>query len=365
MTLLVAQPHSCDSPQQYAHTTHPPSPPSPLPSQDPARHQLAATYLSLQPSPALRKATQREQAACEAADRLASRLTLTRDLHLEETPSERKLIDSALQKCTQRVALGRDTLKTAADLASQQRRILATLYPSHPSLDPVLDAIADVKKRIHTLKKALRDQTQALTKLNDASNLLLMITDHVELVLQCYANSCTASSSSGEWSSDDGESGRVGCLGRSDDSRSMIYISSVPGNYRIRYIRKCWGYAAEALASAVALSSYLSRQLEREEQTELVPGLEAQAKPTMSLFELPGGLTFVFRSDFLQKMRNDSKDMREAVESWYLRQQKFIARVRKDLAKSRKKVKQHEVNLAELRSTLLADEFSDSLKTPS
>lgn len=331
---------------------------------DPTRLHLLSEFLALQPSAAMCRAAEKEETACRVADRLASRLTRSRDLQVEETPSEKMLIDSALAKCSHRVAVGMDTVRTAEDLVKQQRVILAMLYPSHSLLDPVLQALVELRKRNHSLRKAIRDQTQALAKLSDASNLLLMISDHVQLVLSCYAHSCTSSSSSGDWSSEDGESVRVGCLGRSEDSRSMIYISSVPGNYRIRYLRKCWGFAAEALSAAVALSSYLSRQLEREGQSELVPGIEAQARPTLSLFELPGGLTFVFRSDLLQKMLNDAKTMREVVESWYLRQRKFISRVRKDLSRSRKKVAQFESKLADLRRTLLSEEFADSCKTP-
>lgn len=85
----------------------------------------------------------------------------------------------------------------------------------------------------------------------------------------------------------------------------------------------------------------------------------------MSLFELPGGLTFFFRSDLLNKMATDAKDMCEAVNVWQLRQQKFIARVRRDLSKARKRAAAQETKLADLRRTLLSEEFADSHPLPS
>lgn len=325
---------------------------------DPNRVTLLSEYLALQPSQAMCRAADRESSACRAVDRLATRLSLTRELDLEDTPSEKNLVDTALAKCSQRIADGMDTLRSAEDLRQQQHCILGMLYPNHPLLDPVQNALTDTRKRVTTLRRAIRDQTQALAKLTDAANLLLLISDHVEILNSCYASSCTSSSS--DWSSED-DAVKVGCLGKgADDSRSLIFISSVPGNYRIRYLRKCWGFAADSLAGAVDLSSFLSRQLERDGKTELVPGIDQQARPSMSLFELPGGLTLFFRSDLLQKMSSDAKAMRETVQSWELRQRKFLGKIRRDLSKSRKKVAVHEAKLAELRRTLLSEEFSES-----
>lgn len=329
----------------------------------PERLRLLSEYLALQPSNAMRLAAEKEQLACRAADKLAERLNHARLLELEESPSEKLLIDSAIQKCSKRVADGQVTVRTAEQTAKRQRHILERLYPTHPLIDPTREELDNLDKRMHTLRRAIRDQKGALSKLNDASNLLLLISDHVQLMISCYAGSCTSASSSGEWSSEDGDGVKVGCLGRSEESRSMIYLAGVPGNYRIRYMRRCWGYAAEAIGAAVKRSSYLARQMEREGQSELVPGVAAQAKRNFSLFELPGGLTFVFRSDMVHRMASDAKEMREVVESWYLRQHKFIAKVGKDLAKSKKKYHQQELRLADMRRSLLSEEFADSCET--
>lgn len=331
------------------------------PTSDPSRLNLLAEYLALQPSSTMRHTFAKEESATRVASRLATRLNLSRELQLAESPSEKRLVDTALIKCTQRVAAGQNNVRTAEDLLKRQRSILAALYPRHPTLDPVLHSLSQLRRRIHTLRKAIRDQSQALTKLTDASNLLLLISNHVELLHTYYANSCMSSSS--DWSSDD-EVTRGGCLGRSDECRSVIYLSSVPGNYRVRYLRKCWGYAAEALEAAVDLSSYLAVQLERQGRTELVPGIEAQSKPSMALLELPGGLTFIFRSDLLQKMSEEAKSMREKVQAWQQKQQKFVGRIRRDLSRTRKKAGTQEAKLAELRQTLLTEEFADSYPSP-
>lgn len=330
---------------------------------DPNRVTLLSEYLALQPSQASHRAAVKESASCRAADRLAARLNRARELELVESPSEKKLVDNALAKCKKEVADGIDSMRSSDDLRQQQQCILAMLYPNHPVLDPVLVALSDIRRRNSMLRRAIRDQTQALAKLNDASNLLLLISDHVEILSSCCANSCSSSSSS-DWSSED-DAVRVGCLGRGDDSRALIFISSVPGNYRIRYLRKCWGFAADALSAAVDLSSYLARQLQHEGRSELVPGIEVQARPSMSLFELPGGLTFFFRSDLLQKMASDAKEMREAVQVWQLRQRKFLSRVRRDLSKTKRRAAAHEARLAEARRALLSEEFADSYPLPS
>lgn len=327
------------------------------PPSDPTRLNLLAEYLSLQPSSTMRHSFAKEESATRVAGRMATRLNLSRELQLAESPSEKRLLDNALIKCTQRVAVGRNNVRNTEDLLKRQRSILATLYPAHPSLDLVLQTLSHLRRRTHTLRKAIRDQSDALAKLTDASNLLLLISNHVQLLNTCYANSCTSSSS--DWSSED-EMTRAGCLGRSDECRSVIYLSGVPGAYRVRYLRKCWGYAAEALEAAVDLSSYLAVQLERQGRTELVPGIEAQSKPSMALLEFPGGLTFIFRSDLLQKMSEEAKSMREAVQGWQRKQRKFIGRIRRDLSRTRKKAGLQEAKLAELRQTLLAEEFADA-----
>lgn len=328
---------------------------------DPTRLNLLAEYLALQPSSTMRRTFAKEESATRVAGRLATRLNLSRELQLAESPSEKTLIDTALIKCTQRVAAAQNNVQDAEDLLKRQRSILATLYPRHPSLDPILHSLSQLRRRTQTLRKAIRDQSQALAKLTDASNLLLLISNHVELLHTYYANSCMSSSS--DWSSDD-EVARGGCLGKSDECRSIIYLSSVPGNYRVRYLRKCWGYAAEALEAAVDLSSYLAVQLERQGRTELVPGIEAQSRPSMALLELPGGLTFIFRSDLLQKMSEEAKSMREKVQAWQRKQRKFVARIRRDLSRTRNKASTQEAKLAELRQTLMAEEFAESYPSP-
>lgn len=253
-------------------------------------------------------------------------------------------------------------MRNADDLRRRQRVVLARLYPSSVSLQPILANIADMRKKLSMFRKAIRDQTLALAKLNDASNLLLLIADHVQILTSCYANSCTSSSS--DWSSDD-DAVRVGCLGRSEESRSPIYLSSVPANYRVRYLRRCWGFASDALVAAVDFSSYLSCQLERDGQTQLVPGIEGLSRPSMSLFELPGGLTVVFRSEMLQKMANDAKEMREIVGVWQLKQRKFISRIRKDMGRLRKSIGQQEIVVCGLRQKLLAEEFGSRFEVDS
>lgn len=306
----------------------------------------------------MRHAVAREESACRVATRLATRLNHTHQMGLSESPSETRLVERALIKCSQRVAEGRDQVRTAEDMVNQQRMILAMLYPRHGTLDPVLKTLAHSRRRMQTLRRAIRDQSLALGKLDDAGNLLLLIADHVELLNSCYVNSCTSSVAS-DWSSDE-EAVRVGCLGRGEELRSMVYLSSVPGNYRIRYLRKCWGYAGEALAAAVDLSSYLSVQLEREGRRELVPGIEVQARPTMGLIEFPGGLTFIFRGDILQKMGAEAKRMREVVLGWQRKQRKFVGRIRRDLSRMRKKAALQEAKLEELRQVLLSEEFADA-----
>lgn len=325
-------------------------------SPDPSRLALAAKYLALKLSDDLLKPDPQENAQCRASSALAARLTLTRDLELDESNSERLLIDSALEKCSQRIAVNSERLEQADSVEKQQHAILSMLYPSHPSLDSIIEARSVVRKRISTLRKAMKDQTAALGKLNDASNLLLLISDHVEILNAFYVSPCNSSSS--DWSSED-DGPKVGCLGRSDDSRSMIYISSVPGNYRIRYLRKCWGFAADALSDAVNLSSYISTNLERVGQSELIPGIDNQSKPSLSLFELPGGLTILLRADMLQKMANEAKATREVVKVWQLRQRKFVSRIRRDLTKSKRTVALHEAKMAELRGKLVAEEFPE------
>lgn len=330
---------------------------------DSNRLSLLAEYLALQPSPALCRATERDEQAAQIATLFAARLSLARDMQLPETPSEAKVADLTLEKCILRAESASESLRDAEDRKMRQRAILALLYPTHPVLNPILHAVSDLRRRIATLRKAMRDQTLALAKLSDAANLLMLISDHIQILNSCYGDSCPSSSS--EWSSED-DAPRISCLGRvSDERRAPIYISSVPANYRLRYLRKCWALAAQALTSAVALSSFIARHLERVGQTELVPGIESMSRPSLSLFELPGGLLFIFRSGLLQKMSTDSKTMRESVRVWQGRQRKFITRIGRDLAKARKSCAQYDAKLADLRRNLLVEEFSESSRAPS
>lgn len=324
------------------------------------RISLLAEYLSLQPSAALLKAAAAEEASVRTARLFADRINEARFLDLTESPSETRLLDHALAKCAVNAHKPTHSAKIAQHMTGRQRTILSQLYPSHPMLFDTIDALEDVHRRIALLSAAMDDQSLALTKLADAANLLTLIADHVEILCTTYANSCL-SSSSDDCSSEEDPMSRTSCLGRGrDDPRVPMYITSVPANYRIRYLRKCWSFAAEALSTAVHLSTYLERSLEREGKPTLVPGIEAQSKPSLTLFELPGGLTVILRSETLHRMSNEAKRMRELVHSWQARQRRFLARLQRDLAKAQSNVSGYEGKLAELRQSLLVNEFAEN-----
>lgn len=365
---LLSTLHFITKALNVSHThTHPPSslasiPPTTLVAmtalsathlQIPVNHSrlsLLSEYLSLDaPEPAKSPAP-----SPKVASRIAARITLARSMHLSESPSEASLVDKALQRCK---SLQTPQLQSIEDPHRTQARILSKLYPAHPSLDPLNTSLSRSRHRASVLRKALREQNHALSKLSDAANLLLLISDHINILVAGHPNSCHSSTSSSDVSHDD--DARRGCLFGSDYNRAHIYLTTLPPNYRIRYLRKCWGFAADALSTAVDHSAFLSKQLDREGQTELVPGILDRSRPSLSLFELPGGLTFMLRPDSLRKMGNDAKTMRDTVFDWQMRQRKYLLKLNKDLAKANKSVVVHEARLADARRRLLAIEFAD------
>lgn len=386
------------------------------------RSKLLSSYFALEPSPALLKAADDEQRAANTVSNLAHRINVTRQLALDETPSEKLALDRAAEKLSnRRLALstssGGPALRRVQHLSAQQRDILTSLYPRHPTLHLDAHALLNQRRRIALLKDALKDQNVALTKLSDAANLLLLVADHVQVLASYYAQppfsstSCSPSSStcpppnlshfpnspsstflsrrfttsfsaslpssrssasSSSSSSapcsressldcgrrDDNDAVRVGCLGRCDEFRgpAPFYVSTVPSSYRFRYLRKCWGYAADALVAAVDASSFLYRHVERLGQRELIPGLEAQCKRCVWLVEFPGGVTVFFKADFLLKMESDARSMRTDVIAWHCKVQQFASKIRKELTSMIKKESILDDRLFEARKRLLETE---------
>ena len=310
------------------------------------RASLFAKYVSLEPSEELIRSATREAKAIRKAQ-----------IYIAEKGLDRKAAAQGTQ--LEFVANDAGYVHKVEEHRRKQRAVLARLYPSHQQIDSARRSLENTRSRIKLLRTALYDQTDALGKLGDAAGLLLLVADHIEVLCAICAQSCTASS--GSFSSSDDDAGRSRCIPRSDETR-LFSMPNVPGQYRIRYLRKCWTRAADALAAAVALSGFLASQLTKNGETELVPGIESKGRPSLSLFDLPGGLTVMFRSGALQRMENEAKNMREKVLAWHSRQRKFLSRVRKELSKARETVSEQDKELGELRRTLLTEEFSNTKK---
>lgn len=340
-----------------------------LPIDARTRSALLSDYLDLQPSDSLRQAAHAEKGHARTAHLFASRIQLARALDLDETPSEKELYNAALLECTRRATEPLPAAHRARELRTRQRGLLAAMYPSHPRLAATQNAINHARRRIGLLHRAVRDQATARKKLRDAANLLLLIADHIDLLAACYGSvpvdagtaSAEALPPSSDCSSSDEDCARVRCLGGrgNDDARPSIHVTSIPSTYRFRYLRKCWGFAAEAIEEAVKLSSFLAREMKQDGRRELVPGLEAQCKRCLWLVELPGGLTVVFRTEFLRRMVCDARRMRADVLEWEVRLEKFSTRVRRELGRVRRRMRTDEEQLARLRRELLEEEFSE------
>lgn len=334
------------------------------------RAHLLSEYIALEPSLALRSEAIREKNVAENAQRYADRIHQARNLDISETPSERQLFDDILVKLSRRASAPAPSSARKESLEQKRRYILAVLYPSnHWKLTPLTSVLIRERRSVSLLRHTLRDQALAMRKLTDAANLLLLIADHIEILAACYRNGCisppssfspSSSANSSDCSSEDDNAPRVGCLGRaSSDSSPTIFVSSVPSSYRFRYLRKCWGYAAKALAEAVDASTFLMAEVERLGQRELIPGLEGQCKRYMWLLELPGGLTVFFRTDYLHKLCADARHMRQIVFEWQAKVKRFSAKTRADMSRTRAKVHALKEKVRENREQLLAEEFRD------
>lgn len=334
------------------------------------RATLLSAYIALEPSLSLQSAANREKSFAHNAKRYADRIKQARHLDISETPSERQLFDDILVKLSRRASAPAPSAARKDNLEKKRRHILALLYPStNRLLTYTASALLRERRSLSLLRTALQDQSAAMLKLTDAANLLLLIADHIDILAACYGNnnissssSCTppSSTTASDCSSEDDNTTRVGCLGRaSSESSPTIFVSSVPSSYRFRYLRKCWSYAAKALAEAVAKSTFLMAELERLGQRELIPGLEGQCRRCMWLLELPGGLTVFFRTDYLQKLCSEARQMRQLVFDWQAKVKRFSAKVRSDVSRSRNKIVSLKQNMSEKREQLLAEEFRD------
>lgn len=324
--------------------------------------------MALRPSDALRTAAQTELRKTQTANRYADRIAQVR-CQDSETPSETRLLEDALTILQAQSCSVRPAVRRTDELLQRRAIILHQLYPVHSALSPVLTERTRVMRRQHLLKSSLRDHKTAMKKLRDGANLLLLVADHARVLANCYgsccsfASVCSGSEQSGSDFGSEDDVVRGGCLGgrNSDESRRSMFISSVPSTFRIRYLRKCWGYAADALAAAVECSTFLLRELERLGQKELIAGLEAQCRRCMWLLELPGGLTVLFRTDSLLKMANQARVMRSDALQWYDRLRAFVLKMRKEHAKGKRKLSALDDRLVDLRQDLLAEEFRDVL----
>lgn len=340
------------------------------------RATLLSAYIALEPSLSLQSAAIQEKTFVRNAQRYADRIKQARHLDISETPSERRLFDDILVKLSRRASAPAPSTARKENLERKRRQILSLLYPSnHHQLSSTTSALTRERASLSLLRNSLQQQSASLLKLTDAANLLLLIADHIEVLAACYGNNCTtppssctpASSANGsDCSSEDDNTARVGCLGRaSSDSSPSIFVSSVPSSYRFRYLRKCWGYAANALAEAVEKSTFLMAELERLGQRELIPGLEGQCRRCMWLLELPGGLTVFFRTDYLYKLCAEARHMRLVVFEWQTKVKRYSAKVRSDISRSRSKIHSLKDKLRDEREKLLAEEFRDAFDSVS
>lgn len=111
------------------------------------------------------------------------------------------------------------------------------------------------------------------------------------------------------------------------------------------------------METAVEMSSFLKVQCEKEGTNQLVPGIEKETKWNAGLVELWGGVTLVFRSDALKNMAEEATRMREAVMNWGRRQRKFVVKVRRELARTKKKLLLIDEKVVQIRKSLLLEEF--------
>lgn len=149
--------------------------------------------------------------------------------------------------------------------------------------------------------------------------------------------------------------------GSSGGTSGPFYVSNVPSSYRLRYLRKCWAQAAEAVAAGVDASTFVLKQMERMGQRELVVGLEGQGKRCMWLLELPGGLTVFFRTDYLYRMEATARAMRADTQQWYESVHKFAAKIRKEIGVCKKRVAAIDDRFCKERHVMLAREFGVGL----
>ncbi|PXF48323.1 hypothetical protein BWQ96_01783 [Gracilariopsis chorda] len=308
-------------------------------------------------------------------------------------------------------------LRSTSDDKSQYNALLirvqqlfAQLYPTHPRIRPLLAALATRRDRLLLLRGAFRDQRAAIAKLDDGANLLLLVSEHIALLISCYSthsSSCTSSSASSSCASLQQTASRLWCMSKPrqdqlacDDEESAHSADNlllaqqeeqsqvapppspphvqqrqasdhvrptlslvIPRNYKAKYLRKCSLLAADALSSAVDLSSFLAQQLHTRGQHLLVPDIHMLCRPCLSIVDLPGGFTLIFRSELLQRMAEEALRMRRQVFEWRRKQVAFCLKLRKNLAACRKSMQRELMALMDVRMELALQEFGSN--TPS
>eukprot|EP00178_Gracilaria_changii_P004559 TRINITY_DN173_c0_g1_i1.p4 TRINITY_DN173_c0_g1~~TRINITY_DN173_c0_g1_i1.p4 ORF type:complete len:338 (+),score=59.95 TRINITY_DN173_c0_g1_i1:801-1814(+) len=257
-----------------------------------------------------------------------------------------------------------DASSSCAPQLLRVHQLLAQLYPNPTCIRPFISTLNHSRSRMLLLRAALKDQMHALNKLDDAANLLLLISEHVALLISSYSSqSCPALQQSCS-------SGRLSCLSssrntpraraeatRSQSSPQLSVDFTIPRNYKAKYLRKCSTLASDALAAAVDLSSYLARQVEARGEHALIPEIDMLCKPCLSIVDLPGGFTLIFRAEVLKKMADDATRLRRVALEWRRKQWLFCVKLKHNLSACRRSVQRSMLQVLHARARLAEQEF--------